>query len=180
MDIFGTVTKCPSQRDTRFTESTRGSKKREGPTLGARFSKVSFLTEVSVKRELTIIVKKTDMFPSRKQLQPYYITQQTMTYTYLCDENILLNLQYQQTGQSSDSLRDFSQSIISQQTTLYKKKIYQSKAFDSTNEGWLILIVNQQFQLESLSEKLRLVLLWHSLGVFKNFHVHIYLQTPCY
>ena len=37
-----------------------------------------------------------------------------MTYTYLCDENILLNLQNQQTGQSSDSLRDFSQSIISQ------------------------------------------------------------------
>ena len=67
------------------------------------------------------------MFPSLKQLQPYYITQQTMTYTYLCDEDMLPNLQYQQTGHSSDSLRDFSQSIISQYTTLYKQKMYQSK-----------------------------------------------------
>lgn len=81
------------------------------------------------------------MFPSLKQLQPYYITQQTMTYTYLCDEDMLPNLQYPQSGHSSDSLRDFSQSIISQQTTLYKEKRYQSKAFDSTNKGWLILIV---------------------------------------
>ena len=64
-----------------------------------------------------------------------------MTYTYLCDEYKLPNLQYQQTGRSSDSLRDFSQSIISQYTTLYKEKMYQSKAFDSTNKGWLILIV---------------------------------------
>ena len=54
---------------------------------------------------------------------------------------MLLILQYQQTGHSSDSLRDFSQSIISQYTTLYKEKMYQSKAFDSTNKGWLILIV---------------------------------------
>ena len=81
------------------------------------------------------------MFPSLKQLQPYYITQQTMTYTYLCDEDMLPNLQYLQTGHSSDSLRDFCQSIISQYTTLYKEKMYQSKAFDSTNKGWLILIV---------------------------------------
>ena len=65
----------------------------------------------------------------------------TMTYTYLCDEDMLPNLQEQQTGHSSDSLRDFSQLIISQCTTLYKEKMYQSKAFDSTNEGWLILIV---------------------------------------
>ena len=65
----------------------------------------------------------------------------TRTCTYLCDEDMLLNLQYQQTGHSSDSLRDFSQSIISQYTTLYKEKMYQSKAFDSTNKGWLIRIV---------------------------------------
>ena len=50
-------------------ESTRGSEKKEGPTLGVRFSKVSLLIELSVTKELTIIVKKTDMFPSLKQLQ---------------------------------------------------------------------------------------------------------------
>ena len=134
--IFGTVIKFPYYRDTRLIESTRGSKKKGGPTLGVRFSKVS------VKRDLTIIVKKTDTFPSLKQLQPYYITQQNMTYTYLCDEDMLPNLQYPQTGHSSNSLRDFSQLIISQYTTLYKeKKMYQSKAFDLTREGWLILIV---------------------------------------
>ena len=54
---------------------------------------------------------------------------------------MLPNLQCQQTGHSSDSLRDFSQSIISQYTTLYKEKMYQSKAFESTHKGWLILIV---------------------------------------
>ena len=64
-----------------------------------------------------------------------------MRYTYLCDEDMLPYLQLLQTGHSSDSLRDFSQSIISQYTTLCKEKMYQSKAFDSTNKGWLILIV---------------------------------------
>ena len=44
----------------------------EGPTLGVRFSWVSFLMEVPVKRELTVIVKVSDMFPSLKQLQPYH------------------------------------------------------------------------------------------------------------
>ena len=44
----------------------------EGPTLGVRFSWVSFLMEVSVKRELTVIAKVSDMFPSLKQLQPYH------------------------------------------------------------------------------------------------------------
>ena len=81
------------------------------------------------------------MFPSIKKLQPYQITQQTMTYTYLCDEDMLPYLQQPQTGHSSDSLRDFSQPIISQYTMLYKEKMYQSKAFDSTNKGWLILKV---------------------------------------
>ena len=71
----------------------------------------------------------------------YYITQQTMTYTYLCDEDMLSYLQLLQTGHSSDSLRDFGQLIISQYTVLYKEKMYQSKTFDSTNRGWLILIV---------------------------------------
>ena len=64
-----------------------------------------------------------------------------MTYTYLCDEDMLPNLQEPQTGHSSDSLRDFSQLIISQKTMLYKEKMNQSKAFDSTNKGWLILTV---------------------------------------
>ena len=45
-----------------------------------------------------------------------------MTYKYLCDEDMLLYLQLLQTGHSSDSLRDFSQLIISQYTTLYKEK----------------------------------------------------------
>ena len=76
-----------------FDRVNKREQKREGPTLGVRFSNVSFLIEVSVKRELTIIVKKTDMFPLLKQLQPYYITQQTMTYTYLCDEDMIPNLQ---------------------------------------------------------------------------------------
>ena len=39
-DTFGTGTKCPSYR-----ESNKGSKERQGPTLGVRF------TKVSVKRE---------------------------------------------------------------------------------------------------------------------------------
>ena len=56
----------------------------------------------------------------------YYITQQTMTYTYLCDEDMLSYLQLLQTGHSSDSLRDFGQLIISQYTVLYKEKMYQS------------------------------------------------------
>ena len=90
--------------------------------LGVRFSEVSFLIEVSVKRDLTVIVKKTDMFHSLKKIQPYYITQQTMAYTYPSDEDMLPNLQYLQTSHSSDSLRDFSQLIISQYTKLYKEK----------------------------------------------------------
>ena len=36
--------------------------------LGVRFSEVSFLIEVSVKRDLTVIVKKTDMFHSLKKI----------------------------------------------------------------------------------------------------------------
>ena len=58
-----------------FDRVNKRESKGEGPTLGVRFSKVSFLIEVSVKRELTIIVKKTEMFPLLRQLQPYYITQ---------------------------------------------------------------------------------------------------------
>ena len=42
-DTFGTGASCPSYR-----ESNRGSKERQEPTLGVRF------TEVSVKRELTV------------------------------------------------------------------------------------------------------------------------------
>ena len=88
-DIFGTVTSVhvrPRKTPILYSQQ-EGVKKREGPTLSVRFSKVS------VKRELTIIVKKTDMFPSLKQLQPYDNTQQTMTYTYLCDEDMLPYLQ---------------------------------------------------------------------------------------
>ena len=40
-DTFGTATKCPSYN----RESNKGSKERQGPTLGVRF------TKVSVKRE---------------------------------------------------------------------------------------------------------------------------------
>ena len=58
-----------------FDRVNKRESKGEEPTLGVRFSKVSFLIEVSVKRELTIIVKKTEMFPLLRQLQPYYITQ---------------------------------------------------------------------------------------------------------
>ena len=42
-DTFGTGSKCPSYR-----ESNKGSKERQGPTLGVR------LIEVSVKRESTV------------------------------------------------------------------------------------------------------------------------------
>ena len=42
--------RCPSYR-----ESNKGSKERQGPTLGVRFTEVSAcLTEVSVKRESTV------------------------------------------------------------------------------------------------------------------------------
>ena len=69
-----------------------------------------------------------------------------MTYKYLCDEDMLLYLQLLQTGHSSDSLRDFSQLIISQYTTLYKEKNVLIKSFfDSTSEGWLILKVHTWF-----------------------------------
>ena len=78
-----------------------------------------------------------------------------MTYTYLCDEDILPNLQYHQTGHSSDSLRDFSQLIISQYTVLYKENMYQSKAFDSTNRGWLILIVKLAISISFVGKRKR-------------------------
>ena len=42
-DTFGTGSKCPSYR-----ESNKGSKERQGQTLGVRFR------EVSVKRESTV------------------------------------------------------------------------------------------------------------------------------
>ena len=44
MDTFGTGTKCPSH-----SESNKGSKERQGPTLSVHF------TEVSVKRESTVM-----------------------------------------------------------------------------------------------------------------------------
>ena len=44
--------RCPSYR-----ESNKGSKERQGPTLGVRFTEVSAcLIEVSVKRESTVYI----------------------------------------------------------------------------------------------------------------------------
>ena len=43
-DTFGAGTKCPSKRDARLIrESNKGSKERQGPTLGVRFAEVSVL-----------------------------------------------------------------------------------------------------------------------------------------
>ena len=47
--------RCPSYR-----ESKKGSKERQGPTLGVRFTGVH-LIEVSVKRESTVCVKTNKM-----------------------------------------------------------------------------------------------------------------------
>ena len=49
-DTFGTGTKCPSYR-----ESNKGSKERQGPSLGVRF------TEVSVKRESTLLLNAPEL-----------------------------------------------------------------------------------------------------------------------
>ena len=43
------------ERSPSYKESNKGSKERQGPTLGVRFTEVSFLyIEVSVKRESTV------------------------------------------------------------------------------------------------------------------------------
>ena len=57
-DTFGTGTKCPSYR-----KSNRGSKERQGPTLGVRF------TEVSVKRESTVYCEWSSFFPQSQTRQ---------------------------------------------------------------------------------------------------------------
>ena len=57
-DTFGTGTKCPSYR-----KSNRGSKERQGPTLGVRF------TKVSVKRESTVYCEWSSFFPQSQTRQ---------------------------------------------------------------------------------------------------------------
>ena len=56
-DTFRTGTSCPSYR-----KSNRGSKERQGPTLGVRF------TEVSVKRESTVYCEWSSFFPQSQTL----------------------------------------------------------------------------------------------------------------
>ena len=43
MDTFETSIKCPSKSDFHRAESNKGSKERQGPTVGASFSVVSSL-----------------------------------------------------------------------------------------------------------------------------------------
>ena len=51
-DTVGAVLgRCPS-----FRESNKGSKEKKGPTLGVRFIEVSPYTEVSVKKESTLLI----------------------------------------------------------------------------------------------------------------------------
>ena len=51
-DTVGAVLgRCPS-----FRESNKGSKEKKGPTLGVRFIEVSSYTEVSVKKESTLLI----------------------------------------------------------------------------------------------------------------------------
>ena len=52
------------ERCLSYKESNKGNKKRQGPTLGVRFTEVSHLIEVSVKRELTVLTKKLWSFYS--------------------------------------------------------------------------------------------------------------------
>ena len=44
------------ERCLSYKESNKGNKKRQGPTLGVRFTEVSRLIEVSVKRESTVSI----------------------------------------------------------------------------------------------------------------------------
>ena len=55
MDTFGAGTKCLSKSDVRLIESSKGSKERQGPTLGVCFIEV--YEEVSMKRESTVKLK---------------------------------------------------------------------------------------------------------------------------
>ena len=52
------------ERCLSYKESNKGNKKRQGPTLGVRFTEVSRLIEVSVKRESTVLTKKLWSFYS--------------------------------------------------------------------------------------------------------------------
>ena len=47
------------ERCLSFRESNKGSKEKKGPTLGVRFIEVSSYTEVSVKKESTLLISLT-------------------------------------------------------------------------------------------------------------------------
>ena len=49
--LLAVLGRCPS-----FRESNKGSKEKKGPTLGVRFIEVSPYTEVSVKKESTLLI----------------------------------------------------------------------------------------------------------------------------